>query len=62
MAKVKLTEGMLDRLFKNVEKRVEKLKQKNVDKLRKDPKARKALVDFVKSLDSIEDRLKQYDL
>ena len=62
MAKVKLTEGMLDRLFKNVEKRVEKLKQKNVDKLRKDPKARKALVDFVKSLDSVEDQLKKFDL
>ena len=62
MAKVKLTEGMLDRLLRNVEKRVDKLKQKNVDKLRKDPKARKALADFVKSLDSIEDRLKQYDL
>jgi hypothetical protein len=55
MAKVELTEGILDRFMKNVEKRVQKMKEKNVDKLLKSPKFKRELNDFAKSLGSLED-------
>ena len=55
MTKVKLTEGILDRFMKNVEKRVRKRKMKNAKKVVNDPKFKRELVDFMKSLDSLED-------
>jgi|TARA_B110001454_G_scaffold216868_1_gene240926 hypothetical protein len=55
MAKVELTEGILDRFMKNVEKRVQKMKEKNVDKLLKSSKFKRELNDFAKSLGSLED-------
>ena len=55
MAKIELTEGILDRFMKNVEKRVQKMKEKNVDKLLKSPKFKRELNTFAKSLGSLED-------
>jgi len=55
MAKFELTEGILDRFMKGVEKRVQKMKEKNVDKLLKDPKFKRELNTFAKSLGSLED-------
>ena len=56
MAKFELTEGILDRFMKAVEKKVQKMKEKNVDKLLTDPKFKRKLNTFAKSLGSLEDR------
>ena len=55
MAKFELTEGILDRFMKAAEKKIQKMKEKNVDKLLKSPKFKKELNTFAKSLGSLED-------
>ena len=55
MAKLKLDEGFLDRLFKTAERKINKMKRKNVSKMLDDPKFKKELTNFTKSLKSLED-------
>jgi|21_taG_2_1085346.scaffolds.fasta_scaffold00336_12 hypothetical protein len=57
MAKLDLAEGVLDRFYKNVEKKINKMKQKNARKVLSDPKTKRELEKFVKSLGSLEDAL-----
>ena len=57
MAKLDLAEGVLDRFYKSVEKKINKMKQKNARKVLSDPKTKRELEKFVKSLGSLEDAL-----
>ncbi len=57
MAKLDLAEGVLDRFYKNVEKRINKMKQKNARKVLTDPRTKRELEKFAKSLGSLEDLL-----
>ena len=54
MAKLDLAEGVLDRFYKN-EKKINKMKQKNARKVLTDPKTKRELEKFAKSLGSLED-------
>ena len=55
MAKLDLAEGVLDRFYKNVEKKINKMKQKNARKVLSDPKTKRELEKFAKTLGSLED-------
>jgi hypothetical protein len=55
MAKLDLAEGVLDRFYKTVEKKIKKMKQKNARKVLSDPKTKRELEKFAKSLGSLED-------
>jgi hypothetical protein len=55
MAKLDLAEGVLDRFYKSVEKKINKMKQKNARKVLTDPKTKRELEKFAKSLGSLED-------
>ena len=55
MAKLKLDEGFLDRLFKTAERKINKMKRKRVSKMMDNPKFKKELTNFTKSLKSLED-------
>ena len=57
MAKLDLAEGVLDRFYKSVEKKINKMKQKNARKVLTDPKTKRELEKFAKSLGSLEDAL-----
>jgi len=55
MAKLDLAEGVLDRFYKTVEKKIKKMKQKNARKVLSDPKTKRELEKFAKTLGSLED-------
>jgi len=55
MAKLDLAEGVLDKFYKSVEKKINKMKQKNARKVLTDPKTKRELEKFAKSLGSLED-------
>ena len=60
MAKLKLDEGFLDRLFKTAERKINKMKRKNASKMLNDPKFKKELSDFTDSLKSLEDTFNDF--
>ena len=55
MAKLDLAEGVLDRFYKGVEKKIKKMKQKNARKVLTDPRTKRELEKFAKTLGSLED-------